>query len=420
MFTEVIGDLLLTYRQRENISLSELAERTGISKAALSKIESRETKRPGFSQWKKIASALQIPDVDIITAYLDSTDRPASIQLLLKEAIELNYPPVVQRVAMRLLETPKMDTFIALDHLLQATNDAKDHSVLLALYEVIIDYARKRGIPFYLGKGLYERYMLERDDFSRFEETYRRGKELLHYTDMLQPIERITFFYRMGTHAYILGYYMESIEFCRKGILEDETDNKAKASALISIVNSYLRLGDLILAELYLKKYEDSEYADYRKNHLRALLHAKQERHEDAIRLYEQCLAEAGQDSRVTIVSDLLEVYLESGKEDLIKELIVSEDQFLPSDILAHPYRIKLAARYYKRKGVSQIAVGCVEDGFDSLLQSISYYQQLGASEKVAEGIGLFLKHHRLQGKNISFEDMEFIERLCHNKVVNE
>ncbi|BAH41786.1 putative DNA-binding protein [Brevibacillus brevis NBRC 100599] len=411
-----VGDLLHAYRQRRNISLSELAERIDISKAALSKIESGETKRPGFSQWKKIASALNIPHVDVITAYLDTTERPVTLQLLLKEALELNYPPVVQLVALKLLETPKMDTFLALDHLLQATNDAKDQGVTLTLYNVMIDYARKHGVPFYLGKGLYERYMLERDDFSRFEETYRRGKELLHYIDLLSPIERITFYYRMGTHAYILGYYGESIEFCGKGIREDGTDNKPKASALISIVNSYLSLGDLILAELYLKEYEDSEYADYRKIHLRALLHAKQGKHEDAMRLYELCLADAGKDSRVTIVSDLLEVYLESGNDALIKKLIDSEDQFLPSDVLAHPYRIKQAARYYKRKGVSQLAIGHIEEGFDSLLQSISYYRQLGASDKVIEGVGLFLKHHRLQQKVFSFEDMEIIEKFCHNE----
>ncbi|MFS0917698.1 helix-turn-helix domain-containing protein [Brevibacillus sp. 179-C 1.1 NHS] len=419
MFTE-IGDLLLAYRQRENISLSELAERTDISKAALSKIESGETKRPGFSQWKKIASALNIPYVDVITAYLDTTERPASIQLLLKEAIELNYPPVVQRVALKLLQTPKMDTFLALDHLLQATNDVENQNVILAMYDVIIDYARKRGVPLYLGKGLYERYMLERDDFSRFEETYRRGKELLHYTDMLQPIERVTFYYRMGTHAYILGYYGESIDLCGKGIREDDTDNKPRTSALISIVNSYLSLGDLILAELYLKEYEESEYADYRKNHLRALLHAKKGQLDDAMRLYEQCLAEAGKESRVTIVSDLLEAYLESGNDTLIKDMIAAEDQFLPSDILAHPYRIKQAARYYKRKGVCQLAIGHVEDGFDSLLQSIRYYRQLGASDKVMEGVGLFLKHHRLHQKAFSFEDMEIIEKFCHNDGIKE
>ncbi|GEC91904.1 helix-turn-helix domain-containing protein [Brevibacillus brevis] len=419
MFTE-IGELLHAYRQRKNISWSELAERTDISKAALSKIESGETKRPGFSQWKKIASTLEIPYVDVITSYLGTTERPATLQILLKEAIELNYPPVVQQVALKLLETPKMDTFLALDHLLQATNDAKDRAVILALHEVIIDYARKHGVPLYLGKSLYDRYMLERDDFSRFEETYRRGKELLHYTDLLLPIDRITFYYRIGTHAYILGYYGESIEFCGKGIREDGTDNKPKASAFISIVNSYLSLGDLILAELYLKEYEKSEYADYRKNHLRALLHAKQGQHEDAMRLYEQCLAEAGKDSRVTIVSDLLEVYLESGNDALIKELIDSENQFLPSDILAHPYRIKQAARYYKRKGVCQLAIGHVEDGFESLLQSISYYRQLGASDKVIEGVGLFLKHHRLQQRAFSFENMEIIERFCHNEGIKE
>ncbi|MFS0557434.1 helix-turn-helix domain-containing protein [Brevibacillus sp. 179-C9.3 HS] len=415
MFTEEIGALLLAYRQRENISLSELAERTGIGKTTLSKIESGETRQPGFSQWKKIAITLEIPYVDVIASYLGTTERPTSIQLLLKEAITLNSKTLVRQAAQKLLESTKIDTFFALDHLLQVVHEIEDRDTILALYDIIIDHTRKRGIPFYLGKCLYERYMLERDDFSRFDETFRRGKELLHYIEYLQPVERITYNYRMGTHAYILGYYAESIDFCRKGIREDDTDNKPKASALISIVNSYLRLDDLILAKYYLKEYENSEYADYRKNHLRALLHAKKGQHEDAIRLYEQCLAEAQQDSRVSIVSDLLEVYLERGDEALIKDLIDSEDQFLFEDILSHPYRIKQAARYYKRKGVCQLTIGCVEDGFDSLLHSMSYYRQLGAADKVLECLGLLLKYHRQLQKEISIEDMEIIEKFCHN-----
>ncbi|NQF15051.1 helix-turn-helix transcriptional regulator [Brevibacillus sp. HB1.3] len=40
-----IGNILHAYRQRENISLNKLAERTDMSKTALSKIESGETSR---------------------------------------------------------------------------------------------------------------------------------------------------------------------------------------------------------------------------------------------------------------------------------------------------------------------------------------------------------------------------------------
>lgn len=415
MVMERIGELIFTYRQQEKISLSEMAERTGVSKGSLSKIEAGETKRPSFVIWKKIASTINIPYSDAVGIYLGTTERPTTIKLLLEEAINLNNKTLVQKAAKKLLETPKLDSFLALDYLIQVTKDVKDRVVTLALYDVLIDYTRKRGIPYYLGKSLYERYLLERDDFSRFEETYRRGKELLHYIDFLQPSECIDYYYRMGIHAYILDYYGESIDFCSKGIRKDETgDSKQRASALIALVNSYVSLGDLILADYYLKLYEDSDYADFRKKHLRALLHARKGEYDQAIALYNECLREAEPDGLITIVSDFLDVCLDSAREELMKELTVYEDQFLPEDILIHPYRIKQAAGYFKSKGICQLSIGDTEEGLNSLLESMRYYRKIGAIDKVIECMGFFIKHHRQYNVSISHEHMEIFMGLCH------
>jgi transcriptional regulator with XRE-family HTH domain len=412
---EDVREMLLRYRRQENITISELAERTGVSKSVLSRIESGETKRPGFTTCKKITRALQIPYASLVSSYLDVTERAEMLKFLLEEAVSLNNRSLVRKAAQKLLETPKMDTFLALDTLLQVAKEKEEAEIKLALYDVLIDYTRRRGIPYYLAKGLLERYEIERDHFTQFEETYRRGKELLHYIEYLHPFERISAYYRLGVHAYILDYYQECIDLCSKGIREDQTDSKQKASALIAIVNAYLRLNDLILAELYLKKYEKSEYADFRKNHLRALLYAKKGEYDEATSLYKKCLNDTSREGRISIVSDLLEVYLEIGRYDLIKELIELEDQFLPEDILTHPYRIKQAARYYKRKGLCQFAIGQVDEGFNSLLQSILYYRQLGDFQKVTECISLVIENHRLNKKNLSFEYMEKISSICHN-----
>ncbi|TKI59051.1 helix-turn-helix transcriptional regulator [Brevibacillus antibioticus] len=409
-----IGDLLHAYRRRENISLNELAERTDMSKTALSKIESGETKQPGFSQWKRIASVIKIPSVDVITAYLENTERPATLQLLLKEALALDSKQLVQRTAQKLLDTPKLDTFHGLDYLLRVANEAEDQSAKLALYDVLIDFTRKRGIPFYLAKGLYERYMLERDDFSRFEETYRRGKELLHYVDQLQPPDRLDYYYRMGAHAYILEYYGESVELCGKAISEDgNKDSKQKASALISMGSAYLRLEYPILAEYYLELYEESEYADFRKTHLRALLHAKKGEYAHAVALYTECLQEAKPGSRITIASDLLDVYLEAEQSDAIQELIAAEHTFLTID--SHPNRIKHAARYYKRKGMCLLSIGQADAGIDSLMQSLRFYRQIGALEKVIGVLGVLFGYHREIESSLSLENMEKIMEVCHN-----
>ncbi|MEJ8548784.1 helix-turn-helix domain-containing protein [Brevibacillus borstelensis] len=418
MAIEGIGAMILTYRQRENLSLSKLAERTGVSKTSLSKIETGATRHPSFQLWKKVGHTLHIPFDEIIGHYLDTTERPATIKLLLEESIALNNKMLIQKAAQKLLETTRMDSLLALDHLLQVTKGIDAQRTKLTLYGVIIDYTRKSGIPYFLSKSIYERYILERDDFARFEETYWRGKELLSYIDFLQPTERVDYYYRMGVHAYILEYYGESIELCRKGIHEDQTDNKSRASALISTVNSYLRLGDLILAEFFLEMYERSQYADFRKKHLRALLYAKKGDCDQAIALYNDCLHEAKPDGRITIVSDLLEVCLETGRNDAIQELIGSEDTFLPVD--CHPNRLKHAARYFKRKSACLLAMGQIDDGIDSLIQSIRFYRQIGAVEKTIQCFGLLLRYHRVSERNFSFEDMEIIEKICNNHVINE
>ncbi|UFJ40298.1 helix-turn-helix transcriptional regulator [Brevibacillus humidisoli] len=409
------GELIRTYRRQVNITASELAKRAGIPKSVLSKIETGETKRPSFETCKKIASTLNIPDTLVISSYLDVTEHAKSIQVLLQEAIALKNKVLVEKVAQRLLETPKMDTFLALDLLFQVTRDVADHPIRLTLYNVMIDYTRKRGVPYYLGKCLYERYLLERDDFSRFEETYRGARELLHYIDYLQPTERISFYYRLGIHANILGYHRECIELCGKGIRQDRTDSKQKASALIALFNSYIALGDLTFAEYCLKQYEDCEYADFRKKHFQAALYTMKGQYDEAVHLYKECLYEAERDGRISIASDLLEIYMVSGRNDAIKELIQAEDQFLPADVDGHPYRINVAARYFQQKGMCQLSIGLTDEGFNSLLQSISFYRKLGASEKVIECVGLFLKHHRIYEKNLSFEHMELIVNICYD-----
>ncbi len=407
------GDIQSKYRIERNISIGELAELTGICRSSLAKIESGETKRPSFNTCKKVANALDIPYSITINLCLNHTERPESLKFLLQEAIGTKSQTLVQKSANRLLETPRLDTFFALDHLFQIVKDVEDAQVKLTIYDTIIDFTRKRGVPHYLAKGIFERYMFERDDFTRFKETYHRGKELLHYIDSLLPSERISFYYRMGAHADILGYPAECIELCRKGIHEDHTDSIFRASALIALFNSYVNLGDFIIANYFFEEYMNSQFADYRKKHCLAVLTAKKGDYIKSIQLYKELLEEAEPIRRISIVSDLLEVYLEIGRDDLIKELIETEETF--NSIDSHPNRIKSVATYFQRKGVCLLKMGRNEEGLNSLIESIHYYRRLGITDKMGECICLFLNYHRTNKQHLSFEHMELIENLWYN-----
>ncbi|NKQ22769.1 helix-turn-helix domain-containing protein [Brevibacillus laterosporus] len=410
-----IGNLFELQRIRKDISIGELSENTGISKSVLYRILNGGTKHPSLNTSKKIMNALDIPLGEFIQAFMMFTHRPTTLQVLLTDAISISDKNLVVQIAKKLLEAPGMDTFLALDHIVQASNGDIDQQIKLALCDVVIDYTRQRGIPYYLSKMLYEKYIIERDDFSRLKETYESGKELLHYCDLLHHQERLSLFYRLAVHAYVLEHYRECIELCRRGIREDEEDSKEKATALISMANSYLKLNNVKLAELFSIQYGNSQYADFRKKYFQALLYGKKKRYEEAISLFKECLTETGLDGRINIVTDMLDLYLEIGKEDLIKELLESEDEFLSGDILAHPYRIKNTAKYYERKSLCQLSIGHIDQAANSLFQSIVYYREVGDFKGVTMCISLLAKYHHENKTQLSSEHLEKIAKICHN-----
>ncbi len=59
MSEESVGKNIKTIRKQKNITLQELAERTGLTKSYLSKVE-RSTKAPPYSTVNKIAMALEV------------------------------------------------------------------------------------------------------------------------------------------------------------------------------------------------------------------------------------------------------------------------------------------------------------------------------------------------------------------------
>jgi transcriptional regulator with XRE-family HTH domain len=407
------AEMVKAHRYKANLSISELAERTGVNRSVLARIESGETRRPSFSTCCKIASALDIPYDKVISFYLDVSERPETLKMLLSEAVVRTNRHIVRKAADKLLETPKLNTFLALDYILQQARESENEEIKLALYNVMIEYTKKRGIPFYLAKGLFERYLIERYDFSRLEETYRRGKELLVYIEYLQPSERIIAYYRLGLQAYALKYFDDCIHLCRQGIAEDDTESELKASALLAITNSYINMGDCILAELYLKKYVYNPFANAnRTKYYLAQIHVKKGEFSEGIAGFKECLVEAERESRIAIATDLLEVYQQIGDHEGIEDLIKKEEQFLPQQINT-PKKVEHLALYYKQKGLHQLANEMFEEGIENLILSASYYQKLGAFAYVNECIGSIFVAHRQYGKVLSEGIMEMLEKLC-------
>lgn len=60
----------------------------------------------------------------------------------------------------------------------------------------------RNGVPQFIANGLFQQYMIEREDLKRLEESLRIGEEILHYINFLSCEDTITYYYRMGLHAY--------------------------------------------------------------------------------------------------------------------------------------------------------------------------------------------------------------------------
>lgn len=72
----------------------------------------------------------------------------------------------------------------------------------LALYDLII--RRGHGINSFVAKALLQKYLMERNDFTKLHATYDSGRYVLHYVDFLSAEERVTLYYKLGVHAYNL------------------------------------------------------------------------------------------------------------------------------------------------------------------------------------------------------------------------
>ncbi|MEJ8544935.1 helix-turn-helix domain-containing protein [Brevibacillus borstelensis] len=410
-----LGDFINQYRQKENVTLSQLAELSGVRKDVLSKIEKGETKQPAFHTWKKLCGVLEIPYPFIIISFIETTDNPETLKLLLEESIQNHYETLAQKSAKALFESPKIDTFIALDYVLQRSITLDNTKIKSLLFETIITYSRSHGIPLYLAKTLSERYLLERDDFSCLEETYQRGIELTHYSEHLHPHDYIQFHYRIGIHAYALQKYDECIHFCKNAFERDESDNPLRAEALTAVIGAYLYLDDTILAEVYLKEYKKSQFADFKQNHIQAMIHSKNGQYDKSIKLYKELLNSVDKERRISIVVDLIEDCLRVGNTDTVRELIASETSFLPSTPIKNPRRLEKLAKYYKLKGFYNFSIEKFEEGIHHTLDSAAIFKQIGQHKETMNCVGLALRSIDENDRGISSQIIEKISNICND-----
>ncbi|MED1663339.1 helix-turn-helix domain-containing protein [Brevibacillus laterosporus] len=411
-----LGELIKEKREEFGITLSELSRRSGVSKGIISKIESGETKRPELRNLKLIADTIKIPYEEIIDRYIDVELRTDILESFLTEAIEIENISLLTKVAIKFLGNPKKDTFTLLERLYSLTATIKNIEVRSSLYNIIIKYARTHGVPKYIAKGLYQKYLIEREDLKRLEESFKVGEEGLHYIDFLSDDEKITFYFRMSLHAHNIKKYFECIELCEAGILLEEKDTELKARAYLAMINSYSDLHNYDNVESHLEVFREFEHDFVPESTMitQAVTKAKKKEFDIALPMLEQYMLELSKVNKIHVVNELLGIYSHLNITDSIDEIISKEEELLP-DNPHTPYKVASLARYYRQKGAYQINKGLLDEGMDSYINSLTAYGEINALAEITKCLQEIFTHFSKISRPI---DLQYVKKL--EKAYNE
>ncbi|ERM16737.1 helix-turn-helix domain-containing protein [Brevibacillus laterosporus] len=272
-----IGELIRHKRKDKGLKLSEVARMTGVSKGIISRIETGEIKNPRMKSIKPIADVLGMPYEEFIEYYIQLEHRNAILKDLLMEVAKFSNLYLIEKVAMRFLENSKKSTDELLRNLIEIAGTFENDEVRLTFYNTIIKYAGSHGESQYIAKGLYVKYMIEREDLKNLEESFKVGEEVLHYVDFLSQEEKISLYYRMSLHAHNIKKYSKCIEIGKKGHAQDATINELKERVALAICNSYFYTNRFEEMEKHLQIYEQSgcNFIIERIKYLRAIILSK-------------------------------------------------------------------------------------------------------------------------------------------------
>ncbi|MCM3271668.1 helix-turn-helix domain-containing protein [Paenibacillus elgii] len=381
---KTISDIIFQLRKEKNLTYAELEELTGVGKPVLQKLEKGSTKRPEFKTVKAITNALPEAYQELIECYITIENRTEVLYEVLQDVLSSEKKPsLASKVALRLLENPSNETEDSLQRLYYFTQAVSDSSLRLELYNVIVKYSRKHGVMNYIAKGLLQKYLIERADFKRIDQTFQQGLEIAHYTDFLTNDENVIYHYRMALHAYATKKYWECIEFAENGLVLERMQSELKARVHLSLIHSYSALKNYDKVEELLDVFEKYEY-DFvyeAANITRAITKARKGEYDIAIPQLEYHLVECSQQNRLHIVDELLEIYLKIDNLDACSKLLEKENEIM-STCPDSPNACRAKGKYYRHKGHYQLTIGLIDEGVKSFASSLQYLNKINAFEE--------------------------------------
>lgn len=348
---ETLGELIRRYRDELNMTQQELASMSGVTKKRISFLEYGGAPRD-YAILQSIFSILHIPAQEVVTALANMKIHSEIWLCLLQQLVSSeDNTSLAREVMVHLMASLEENSEVRFGKLVSIVQQGIGNlESRLELMDDAIMYAQRQGWQTYVAKGLFYRYLVERDDFSKMEETYHSGKKVLAYAEELTSEERIILYYKLGVHAFTLYKYNESIELGKLLLACDKTESTYKAYSILLISTSYYYKSHFELAEQYLNRIHLTRFPFLRDHvsFMKAKLHEQRGETESAIYHLQQCMESSTY--KLNIVNSLLHIYLQQRDIDAAQHLLQGESDYLEEDF-SNPMKINELANYYINKG---------------------------------------------------------------------
>ncbi|MDK8182040.1 helix-turn-helix domain-containing protein [Paenibacillus sp. UMB4589-SE434] len=386
-----LGELIRCKRKEKQMTLPQLSDLSGTPEATLSRIETGETRSPEFRTILVIASTLDIPIDEITEFYIEAECSSEALFTVLGEALPNSLPvPLIMKIATTFLAFNQRETSEeSVERLYNLAIETKEIPQKLALFKVISEFSDDHGIRPTLAKALFQSYLIERDDFTKLSKTYEPGKNIQYHAKFLSVDDQITYYYKLGAHAYHLGKYEDCIELCKEVITLDYSEGTLKAYAVQLTAFSYFFLDRYDLAEKYvniLKHFSSIPSIEEQVSFLTAKLDGKKGDIDLAIIQLENRLDTAPH--KVAVMFDLMELYLKQKDVQAIERLLLHEKDFMYS---THPSIVSEYAFYYEKKSEYFLLTNEHNKAFECLLDSIIMFISVDRHHDIDRCIGIIL-----------------------------
>ncbi|UHA72055.1 helix-turn-helix domain-containing protein [Paenibacillus sp. 481] len=396
--TTPLGELIQQYRNKANMTQTELASKIHITKGGLSKIETGEVKKPELKTMQCIASVLNIPFHEYVVLYIELEQKSESLMGILEIAITTSEnTSIAPKIATKFLETEKEDSLELVERLYSTTASITDTAIQLDLYNSIIDYSRSHGIMPYIAQGMYQKYMIKRNDFTKLNETYHLGEKVLDYVQFLSDRDKIKFYYCLAVHACVLMNYEYSIKLSNYVIendtLQSEFKGEYKALAIHNVCFALYFLGRYNESKEQLEKYKKFEFSYITDNYnfFTALLSSKTESTDSALHQLNSYLKYSSEYNLVYVVCELMNIYYDSNDFNSAMDLLKYETRMIESlnDERIRPSRRVKFANFYRQVGTILLKKNDVEMAFEYHRNSALEYAKVGMYDDALASVTL-------------------------------